>query len=84
MLLDPKIDPRKALCRTQYANQAHLWDAELDGNVKHGVAETAEQREARHLVAKAVCHTCTQSLVCRWIGINDPLARGIWGGELVS
>ena len=44
MLLDPKIDPRRAKCRTEYASQAYLWDAELDGNVKHGVAETAEQR----------------------------------------
>ena len=84
MLLDPKIDPRRAKCRTEYASQAYLWDAELDGNVKHGVAETAEQRAVRHAEAKEICNTCSQSMICRWIGMNDPLARGIWGGELVS
>ena len=82
-MLEPRIDPRKALCRTQYADQAHLWDAELDGGTKHAVAETAKDREIRHAVAKAVCSTCSQVLVCRWIGINDPMARGIYGGQLV-
>lgn len=82
-MLQPQIDIRKALCTTQYAGQAHLWDAELDGNEKHKVAETPEERDIRHAVAKAVCSTCTQVLVCRWIGLNDPHARGIYGGELV-
>ncbi|QRE00941.1 WhiB family transcription factor [Nocardia phage NC1] len=84
MLTPPQINWKKALCTTQYANQAHLWDAELDGNAKHAVAETAEQRTMRHAVAKAVCSTCSQVLACRWIGLNDPSAQGIYGGELIT
>ena len=84
MLTPPRIDPLKALCTTQYADQSHLWDAELDGNAKHAVAETAEQRALRHAVAKAVCSTCSQVLACRWIGLNTPNAQGIYGGELIS
>lgn len=84
MLTPPRIDPLKALCTTQYADQSHLWDAELDGNAKHAVAETARRRKMRHAVAKAVCSTCSQVLACRWIGLNDPNAQGIYGGELIS
>lgn len=80
---DPKIDTKKALCTTQYATQAHLWDRELDGNAKNARGETPEEREARHAVAKGVCATCTQKLICRWIGLNDPRVSGIYGGELV-
>lgn len=80
----PKIDYKKALCTTQYAGQSHLWDEELDGgSVKNARGETPEQREIRHAVAKAVCNTCPEKLTCRWIGLNDPKARGVYGGELV-
>jgi hypothetical protein len=78
-----QINMAEALCHTQYASQARLWDDDLDGNEKNARAETPTERRDRHLLAKAVCSACTQSSVCYFVGRNDPSATGIYGGRLV-
>lgn len=79
----PEVNPDRALCATTYRQHAHLWDADLDAGVKHKVAETAEQKEIRHSIARAVCNICDERLVCRWVGLNKPGREGMYGGDLV-
>lgn len=77
-----RIDPTKASCRTKYADQAHLWDEDLDGNGLRR-AETVHQRRRRHQKAKTICMGCEAQALCLALGRTDPFARGIYGGALV-
>lgn len=78
----PEIDLSRARCR-EYPDQAHLWDAEIDGNLKNAVAENARERIRRHEKAKTICRTCPEKDACYFVGFIDPTRSGIYGGVLV-
>lgn len=81
----PQINTARALCSTTYRDQAHLWDAEIDGgSEKHAKGESSKQRKIRHSIAQAICSTCPEQLVCRWVGMNQPGRQGMYGGDLVD
>ena len=79
-----RINLDQAVCRTEFSSEAHLWDAELDGGVRNARGETRRDRQARHERARPICHQCPQMLVCREVGLKDPIATGIYGGVLVD
>lgn len=79
-----KIDTSNALCNTHYADQAHLWDSEIDGGIRNARGETREERRRRHLEARRICGDCSQQAVCLVVGMTDHHRTGIYGGELVD
>lgn len=81
----PQINHARALCSTTYRDQAHLWDAEIDGgSEKHAKGESAKQRQVRHSIARGICNMCPERLVCLWVGKSGPGRQGMYGGDLVN
>ncbi|AKJ72386.1 transcriptional regulator WhiB-like [Gordonia phage GTE8] len=79
------VDRREASCCQPRFQGSWLWDAELDGGgEKNAKGESAVARRGRHEMAKAVCQACTQRVQCLAAAQLDPLAEGIYGGELIQ
>ncbi|UTN91419.1 WhiB family transcription factor [Gordonia phage Outis] len=77
------VDHRQASCCQERFRGSWLWDAELDGGgEKNAKGESSVARRNRHEAAKAVCRACTQRGACLAAALADPLAEGIYGGEL--
>ncbi|AXQ61375.1 WhiB family transcription factor [Gordonia phage Marietta] len=78
------VDRHEALCCQERFMGSWLWDAELDGGgKKNAKGESAVARRNRHEGAKYVCRACSQREVCLAAALTDPLAEGIYGGELI-
>ncbi|AXH49788.1 transcriptional regulator WhiB-like [Gordonia phage Pleakley] len=80
------VNWKRALCsqRGRFIG-AWLWDAELDGGgEKNAKGESAVARAHRYEAAKAVCRACPERATCLSAARSDPLAEGIYGGELIN
>lgn len=75
------MDISKALCR-EYP--AQLWDDRLDGGERSARGEDELGKFIRHGVAMKICARCPITIECYFAAMSDPLAKGIWGGELIE
>ncbi|WGH20838.1 WhiB family transcription factor [Gordonia phage Commandaria] len=79
------VDRAEAVCCQPRFQGSWLWDAELDGGgQKNAKGESAVAKRDRHNAAKAACRACTQRAACLAAALIDPLAEGIYGGELIE